>query len=259
MEVKVQHIDRLLELLGEKTGQPLDHRGFAEMAGQIKGIGEKYLYENLYRKNENAKKKGEAMITMQSTKGDLLAQFLGSKSFRLFVEKLEKRIDPVLLSCVGSYCSYVRRNSEIGVIFCSPVQIFERDGKMWYELRGPTWSFVGELELKNGCLFVLMKATGGKEMHHVYRIGTRERPKVLQGVFSGVSTAFDPIGGRTVLVKMDGKFSELKNEELDIKNLKKSKSLIYRRLAEYFMKYEDNNLSTKKIVNYNVEDLGVSK
>lgn len=183
MKAKTSHIELLLEMLSKKTNQPLDLTGFGEMSGMMDSeISQKYLYENLYRKKEIAKKNSLDTISVQPSKLDLIAKYLKYDSYRLLSQQWETPLNKILLSCLGNYYNYVRRNSEAGAIYCSPVKIEEVDGKVWFELKGPRWNYKGELSMENGCLFVLMKAEGGKSIHHVYRIGTRENPNVLQGM-----------------------------------------------------------------------------
>lgn len=256
MEVQTQHIEFLLESLAEKTGQPFDTRGFKEMADQLAKIEWKYLYENLYRAKEKAKKNRQAVLNLQHGKLDLIATFLGYKNYRLFVEQLENPIDKVLVGLIGTYYSYVRKNEKVGTLFRSPVSITNENGKIWMTLKGPKWNFKGEVVLKNGCLFILLKSDGGKMIHHVYKIGVRESPELLQGIFSGVSTAFDPIGGRAILVRNESEFSALKNAELSVAKLEKSRSDFDTKLAAYFSSYDKNNLSINKIVSFSEKDLG---
>ncbi len=259
MEVSVSHIDYLLDLLSDKTRQPLDLRGFLEISDQIDGISQKYLYENLYREKEKAKKIGQITINLQPAKLDIVTKFLGYRNYRNFTEQVDKPLSKILLELVGVYYSYVRRSDGDGVLFRSPVNITEMDGKVWLQLKGPRWNYRGIVELENGCLFILLRADNGKIIHHVYKIGTREKPAVLQGIFSGVSTAFDPIGGRAILIRVDDEFSKLANVELKVVDLKKSKSVTDRKLAEYFSSYEANNLSINKIVTFSIDDLGKVK
>jgi hypothetical protein len=259
MEVSVSHIDHLLDSLSDKTKQPLDNRGFLEISEHIDGISKKYLYENLYREKEKAKKKGQSRINLQPSKLDILSKFLGYKNYRTFVEQLDKPIDKILMELVGVYYSYVRRSDGEGVLFRSPIEIAEKDGKIWFKLKGPKWNYTGIVELENGCLFILLRAEGGKMIHHVYKIGTREKPTVLQGIFSGVSTAFDPIGGRAILIRSEVEFSQLKNAELRITDLKKSKVIYERKLAEFFSDSENNNLTINRVVTFGIDDLGKTK
>lgn len=255
MEAKISHLDILLDQLSAKTKQPLDPRGFEEMSETIGNISSKYLYENLYRKKENAKKKKIETINVQPSKLDRIAQFIGFNNYRVFTEALDKPISKILIELTGNYYSYVRRNDDQGVILRSPVKIVENDGEIWMELKGGRWDFEGRVELENGCLFVLLKSSGGKMIHHVYKIGRREKPKLLQGIFSGVSTAFDPIGGRVVLIRMDEAYDELEKKELKISDLKKSKSADSKSLAKFFATYQDNNLRIGKVTTFSIDDL----
>jgi hypothetical protein len=106
-EVLVKHIEQLLEMLSKKTKQPLDSRGFAEMSELIseamgKTITKKYLYESLYRKCNEVKKKKGTRFRMQHGKLDVLAKFLKQDSFRLLVEHFERPIDPILQGCTAT-------------------------------------------------------------------------------------------------------------------------------------------------------------
>jgi len=256
MKAHVNHVDHLLDLLSARTNQPLDFKGLAAISEQIKGISEKYLYENLYREKEKAKGTSRDVINLQSSKLDIIAKFLGYKNYRTFTEQVDSPISKILLELVGVYYSYVRRSDGEGVLFRSPVEIAEREGKIWLKLKGPRWDYTGIIELENGCLFVLLKSEGGKMIHHVYKIGTREKPIVLQGVFSGVSTAFDPIGGRAILIRSKEELTKLKNAELRIADLKKSKMIEDRKLAEFFATRENNSLTINRVVTFEVADLG---
>lgn len=267
----MEHLDHFLEMLSKKTGQDLDHYGFGEMSGMITGFAKKdeiknqrgraveinrgYLYENIFRKKEKAKERGERTISLNAPKLDCISVFLGYKNFRDFVQRLENPIDKVLGRCIGNYFSYVRRNGEKGVILRSPVSITELDGTVRFELHGPKRKYIGEVKLRHGCLFILMEATEGKMIHHVYKIGVFDEPLVLQGIFSGVSSAFDPIGGRAVLMRSEVEFEKLSNAALDIDELKKSDSLTDRTLAEYFEAYNRNNLIVSAVRMFTEADL----
>ena len=48
MKIKVRYLHRLLTLLSEKTREPLDRTGLRNMALEIGGIGEDYLYKKIY-------------------------------------------------------------------------------------------------------------------------------------------------------------------------------------------------------------------
>jgi hypothetical protein len=262
MDVKIHHIEKLLAALAHKTNRPQDTKGFEEISDIIDDpeISGRYLYKYLFLRVKEARKTNVKMLSYKTLKLDKLAHYLTPGiTFLAWCDRIDRPLDNELVSCMGNYYCYVRRNAEEGTLMRSPVQIYEHDHGVHFKLRGPRWTYDGAAQLKNGCLFILMHASGGKEIHHVYKLGKRENPLVLQGVFSGVSTVFEPIAGRTVLIRTEEDFTKLKNLELDIADLKRSKDKEQRRLAEYFQSYNDNNLKIKPVTTFTLDDLGSGK
>ncbi|MBT1688271.1 hypothetical protein [Dawidia soli] len=262
MDVKIHHIEQLLAALARKTNRPQDTKGFEEISDMIDdvAISGRYLYKYLFLRAKEARKTNVRVLSYKPPKLDKLAGFLiPGITFLEWCDRVDRPLDNELVSCTGNYYCYVRRNAEEGTLMRSPVQIFERDNGVHFKLRGPRWTYEGAALLKNGCLFILMHASGGKEIHHVYKLGKREKPQVLQGVFSGVSTVFEPIAGRTVLIRTEEDFTKLKNLELDIAGMKRSQDKEQRRLAEYFMAYKDNNLKINPVTTFTLDDLGKVK
>lgn len=254
MAASIPHLDRLLEQLAAKTKYPLDIKGLYQISLEV-GLKEKYLYEYILRKKEKARREGRATISVHSAKLDTAAQYLGFKTYQAFVDAISKPVDPILQSLIGNYYSYVRRNDDQGYILRSPVRMYEDQGKVLWELKGPMRSYKGEVKLRHGCLFILMEEEIGKQIHHVYKIGTRQRPDVLQGIFSGVSTTFDPIGGRTVLVRSDAAFDNLHNKEASVKELSKSDVALERGISNYLKDFASNNLRIDWVVKFGEADL----
>lgn len=254
MAAHIFHLDELIRLLSVKTGHPVDTKGLKEMS-EAAGLKEKYLYEYIVRKKEKARKVGDSTISVQSSKLDTLAKFLGHKNYNAFTLALDKPIHPVLLSLIGNYYSYVRRNDAQGIILRSPVHIYEYQSKIIFELAGPMRLYVGEVHLMHGCLFILMCEPDGKQIHHVYKIGTRQQPDVLQGIFSGVSTTFDPIGGRTLLVRCEASFKELTRKSASLAEFRRSEDKIEQRISSYFEDYSCNNLQIKRVITFEESDL----
>lgn len=253
MKIKVSHLDRLLFLLSEKTKESLDRAGLRNMASHIGGITEDYLYKKIFYVIRDMKK--DQMVSLRDAQLNSVARYLGFANIRILVSSLETPPDDQLKSLVGNYYIYVRQNSKLGKVFQSPVEIKESGGKFMLRLTGPSWVYEGELKIKHGCLFVLLISPENKSFYHIYKIGTRRNPQVIQGIFSGVSTAFDPIGGRVVLLQVTEPFPNLKNKEYTIGELSKSALEVNRKLAVYFKDYTKNNLSINKIVSFGMEDL----
>jgi len=253
MKIKVHHLDRLLLLLSEKTNEPLDRAGLRNIASEIGGIGDDYLYKKIYYVIRNLPKDEE--LSLRDAQLNSIARFLGHKNILSLIGSLEIPGDKQLESLLGNYYLFVRQNSAKGMLFQSPVEIRSIEGKVILRLKGPSWTYEGELRIRHGCLFVLLVSPEDKSFYHIYKIGTRRDPKVIQGIFSGVSTAFDPIGGRAVLLKVDQPFSTLRNQAYKYEELLESAVPENQRLAAYFKEYSKNNLAINKVVSFGIEDL----
>jgi len=266
MEVKTEALKKVLSMLTQKAGQPLDRRGLQNTADIIKGLDKKfkdlsgdYLYRNILRGIQTAEKEDKETVILRDLPLDILAKYLGHQNMPDLLNKIAPAIDPLLLTCEGVYYCYLRRNSEDAYILRSPVKIETQQGMMTFSLRGPARKYNGSVAFGNGCLYVLMMHEDGKQFHHIYQLGQHKKPQVLQGIFSGVSTIFAPIGGRTVLIRSDKEYDALENKEIEIATLKTSNDLQDRRLAEYFEYYHENNLNIKRVNTFRIDDLGTNK
>ncbi len=253
MKIKVRHLRRVLFLLSERTREPLDRAGLRNMAAEIGGIGEDYLYKKIFYEIRNLGDEHE--LSLRDAQLNSVARFLGHKNILALLAVLEIPADEQLKRLVGSYYIYIRQNSGKGLIFQSPVEVRESEGKFFLKLKGPSWVYEGELTIKHGCIFVLLISPEHKSFYHIYKIGTRREPKVIQGIFSGVSTAFDPIGGRAVLIRVPEPFSTLTNQAFTGEELAASDRSEGKVLAAYFREYSKNNLSINKVVSFGIEDL----
>jgi hypothetical protein len=142
-------------------------------------------------------------------------------------------------------------NANETVLLQSPVRIFYRNGKYVFEQHGKDNTFEGEIRSDNGCLFILMDSKGGKSFYHIYKIGPVKSPKVMQGIFSGVSASFDPIGGRVVLVRVNEEFSKLKSAKIESPAKDRDLKIIF----SYFKEYSMNNLALGRSAAFSLEDL----
>lgn len=253
-KVKIDHLRKMLQALQEKTGVILSVKNLQTISENIGGIGSDYLYWKIQYQIKGKRK--DDTIGLRATQLDHIARYLKYKDFQDFISRIDRPNDSQLISLVGNYYSYVRRNAEEGYILRSPVKIWQRDdSKIGFQLKGPSHVFEGEICKRHGCIFILMKADEGKVFHHIYKIGERKKPEVLQGVFSGVSTAFDPIGGRTVLIRTEDVYTSLKNASLSVAALRKSKLPVEKRIAIYFKDYHNNNIAPARSSTFDLDDL----
>lgn len=253
MQVKVSTLQAIIDLLVERTGCSPDYRGFKVMSKKMGLKNVNYVYAKMYRPTQH---NPDGEIGLSPTIANSIAKFFKYKSFRELESDL-KVVKPQVqaLSMIGSYYGYVRANLSKPTLLRSPVQIYESTGKVWFELQDADVRYKGELMLQGGCMSVQMTSKDGRVLFHVYKIGKRHGPGVLQGVFSGVSSAFEPIGGRVVLVRQDDDGKKLKNEAIDMGRMKESKVKGDRILAKYFWKWENNGVVAGEAVSFGFEDL----
>ncbi|MDN5205622.1 hypothetical protein QQ008_29830 [Fulvivirgaceae bacterium BMA10] len=263
MEFDVNDVLTLLQKAAEKADLGLEHGNFGELSIYLEEnrkdgdarITEDYLYKNLYRPSKNSLKDGDQTISANQGYLNSICRSIGFRNFEQFQSTLSSPIHPILKSCESGWYCYVRRNTKESVIYQSPVRIYEGDHKMHFELKGPSQRYKGHIRLKNDCLFCNFSADNEKEFLHIYRIGSREKPKVLTGVFAGISTAGFPIGGRVVLIREEVPFGELKNRQFSIAEAQNMEEMRYKKLSKFFQSYEDNNLRIENPITFDLDDL----
>ena len=258
--IRIDTARQLLDDLSERSTEPLDHAGFGYMSELINEtigqqlISQKYLYENLFKKVEKLGSRADASLRLSLNKLDAIARYLGFRNFSELEHHYEQPVSPIVKSCLGTWLCYVRRNTSRPVILMSPVQISMEGQKVAYRLKGPTRHYNGSLQHHAGCLFCHFESPDGKRFQHVYKVGSCMSPEVLQGVFSGVSSAFDPIGGRVVLVRTQASFDTLVNRQYALNTTSPDPDLD-ENIHNYFRDYCDNNLMIKPAITFTEDDL----
>lgn len=259
MEFDTVHIKGLLKELSEHTGQTFDGVGFMVMSEALQEFREfpetskRYLSEKLYKRLQKC---DTQKVGLMRDKLEKIAQFLNYKNLQDFITKNFSPLDKRLEGCIGNWYSFVRCNSGKPDILISPVRIYAEQQKVYFELKGMRRRFRGELRLKGSCLFCLLDTGTDKEIHLSFKIGMEEKPLVLQGTFSGVSSGGDPIGGREILIRDDElNFEKLINKKMKLNEAATSDELKWRKVAEYFSSYEGNNLKISNVSTFDLDDL----
>lgn len=251
MELSNSETHRLLELLAQKVGEYLDDWAFKEIEQMTEGSVTSRFLGDKFRDVKN----GQDPITFQSSKIEPLLKAAGFESLTHYRSHLEQPVPEVLKSCLGSWISLVRQNSFDGYLYQSPVSIEQASHQVHFKLRGPSYVYRGEMTYRNGCLTTLFSGDSGKEFHHVYKIGNRKNPAFLQGVYTGISTGDDPIGGRCILYRTEAAFESIENRRLKVADLLASEHEQERALGKYFESFERNNLRLNPIIAFDLEDL----
>src|SRR5687768_7723114 len=100
MKIKVRHLYRLLLLLSEKTGEPLDRAGLRNIASEIGGIGEDYLYKKIFYEIRSLEK--EELLSLRDAQLNSVARFLGYRNISTAIAAFESPVDEQLTSLVGN-------------------------------------------------------------------------------------------------------------------------------------------------------------
>lgn len=253
MEIAVKYLDFLIDELANKYNVARDRKGLETICEKVPGVTSEYLYKKIA--NRISKLRVTDKIRLRESLLRLLLADLEFRNVNEFMQFVDVPLCVQARSLVGTYYTYVRRNTAEGVLLRSPICIVEQGRKLVFTLMGERLMYTGDVVLKNGVVYILMKSSEGKCFHHIYKIGTMESPKVMQGIFSGVTSSFEPIGGRVVLERRDEEFKKLKLGSLDISEMKKSRLKNQKQLAKYFEKYTNNNLRIGKVTSFSFGDL----
>ncbi|TRX59136.1 hypothetical protein FNH22_11475 [Fulvivirga sp. M361] len=252
LEAPIEQLQRMLVELCKKLKVDLDKGGFMTMSSKITGVSHRYFRDNMHGKMVAAKKRGDAFINLSLEKLNEISRYLGYDSFVAFQDSF--KLNPYLAYFEGSYYSFIRKNSRSKEVIQSPVKIEKKGPGMRLTLKGEDREFEGDIELKEGCITCLIKSVD-ESFYHVYKVGKTVKPKVIQGIFSGVSSALDPIGGRCVLVRQESDFETLANSKIVLNKVPVAENSYHQPLWRYFKKNQENNLKIKTPVGFDLDDL----
>jgi hypothetical protein len=243
----------LLIELGEKTGQPHDHAGFGRMAELIDSdnISQRYLYD-LYKKVNDLHTNGIETTRVRQLYLDDIAKYLGYTGFLQFSVHTHKKISDGLQNCAGNWWSFVRADTG-EKLYKAPVRIFRdaENNTMRMELKGRERVFFGEIIEKAGCLFIYLVSGAEKQLGLVFKIGVTKTINLLQGTFSGMSSAGYPIAGREVLIRETFfDYQSMEWSEVDIQC-----NELDQRLKAFFSEIKENCIAVKNITGFELNNL----
>jgi hypothetical protein len=258
-------IEKLLNKIAEETLLDLAHTNFTAIKERLDeryrelypskkpvAYSDEYLYRKLYLP---AQKPNRQTVSANVAIINAIAQSIGYDSFNHFTRVVDSDDNPVLKNCKGQWYSYVRCNSGQPYILRAPVLIYSEKKIMRMKLQGGVRTFIGNVVADGTCIYCMLKSSEVKNIHMVLKTGLSTRPNVIQGVFSGLSTAGDPIAGREVLVRQEKKFEELSHKRIAIAEMLKSGEHEDRVLARYFDRKESNILKAGTSSTFELGDL----
>jgi len=219
-------------------------------------ISPRYLSENLYAKSKKAIEDQEELIGVRISYVNTLCRYVGFDTFDEFVKHEENPGNPRLDACLGDWTSYVRANSGGPDILVAPVRLYREDIQYKMKLWGLSRNFEGMVSLVGNSLVTTLYSEQGKILNLIFHLGLSVSPELLQGVFSGMSSAGDPIAGREILVKTPEGFAEPKKSwVVNFADRASAEQQLDSRILDYFDNYSGNCIKTGRSSSFTLEDL----
>ncbi|MEO5644261.1 MAG: hypothetical protein ABIQ40_04790 [Bacteroidia bacterium] len=260
MKYLASDIMKLLQEVAVKADMTLEYASFKEIYSKMEEelealpFKEDYLYKRVYQ--EVKKMKDEySEISLNSNYIEHIAKYLTYTNYDQFKKMQSQPFYSALENCLGAWYSYVRCNSGEEQILISPVLIFKEGREIFLQLKGPRRMFTGRLKLEGTCVYCLLESKEDKNLHLVFKFGSATKPDVLQGVFSGMSAAGDPIAGREILIRQKEKYGVLKNDRRPMKQMLESKLEDEKIIANYFKERMHCTLKGGRASTFKIDDL----
>lgn len=254
MEFEAFHIKRLFELLAEKKKIDPCHSGFKSIDGDhdLDLVSGKYLYEK-YGEALRAIEMKEKHIKCRLSILNTIAKATNFDSYTSFLQQFTFIQSSAHARFVGNWWSYARANA-IPALLKAPVKISsDAHGILQMKMKGGQNNFKGIVEIRANNLFCQLDAGNEKMFQIILKTGALERIQVMQGVFSGISSGFEPIAGREVFIK---------EEELDFENmiwrsfpLNAKTHELHKHVLNYFKTYKGNCIRGGRSSTFSIEDL----
>lgn len=206
-------------------------------------------------KQESAKNQGKP-VKFIPHRAEIIAKLIGFDSFDAFKNQFFTPISNQLKELCGIYYSVVRHNSE-PVLLCSKVEIKLEDGKLTCAVYSLNRIFTGEIiELGDNIYIHLISDDKRKAIQWIYKIGASLSPKMLKGVYAGISSGNDPIAGRVILVRWqdDKPFPFEKGLQVDASGRDKP-DFVWDEVISYFSDYSKNVIKIVGVSSFGRSDL----
>lgn len=252
MKIEAKYLSAMLDQLVRKHRTVKEKKALENIAEEI-GLTREYLYKKIY--NPISSKDDDELVGLRDAHIELILKNLGFETFQSFKDFVDSPLSEQIRSLAGAYYLYVRRNTKEGALLCSPMLLFENNNQMMLTLHGSQTRYSGQVSCAHGLVSMNIQSEEGKFFHHIYQIGKVIRPHLLQGVFSGVTSTFEPIAGRAVLRHVEEKFENLSPAALDVEKLISEGTRPEELLGAYFRHYPENNLRLKRSTSFDWSDL----
>ncbi len=266
MEIKVELLEKMLRKSVEVSNVSYDRFGLLQMHKVIndrlpdgyRHLGERYMYDTVFLGIEKAKKEKSLWLNLDRSCLDTIVYYLGFKNIEDFKAAYLPFVPREILFLEGNWYSLVRGNSESPDILVSPVRIrISHSVDIHMELRGPDRMYSGKIKWIGGSISALLTSDDGvKQMHLAFKVGVARYPKILLGVFSGVSSGGEPIAGREMLYRTDEGFNEMKNLKISLNAATPENSVHFpKKVINYFSDLKENYIKISNVRSFGLNDL----
>jgi hypothetical protein len=258
MATESRLVKLLIEKLAHKVGQSLDMAGYKAMSDFLErelkttcSIDHRYLHDVYTRVSKKDQLHNMADRTSRVNL-DKIAKAIGYEDYQGFINEADKPLDKFVKAVLGNWWSIARANKG-AYLLKAPVKIYQSKNKEpRIELQGEHHLFKGVLHHRSGNIFCELDSDESKKLFIVLKVGNSINPQLIQGVFTGVSTAGDPVAGRELFYRAEEgiDFKEMKWEKVPLE-----KTLQDERINQYFNTYEGNCLKINEASTFTLTDL----
>lgn len=266
MDIPASTVELILRKAIEKSGKTYDRFGLSELPAiinselpsQYKKVGDRYLYDTVYLSIEKALKSKQEHIRLNRSCLDSIVNYIGFKNIEEFRFSQIAAIRDEMVPLEGAWYSIVRSSSGLPYILLSPVQIRISDNhKAILKLKGPHRIYQGEIKWIGGSISTLITSEDKtKNLHLAFKVGVSKYPKVLMGVFSGVSTAGEPIAGKEILYKSKVPFEAMENAKIRIEpTTMRKETIIPNSIINYLTDFDNCYFKITGTGTFDLEDL----
>ncbi|MEM1319621.1 MAG: hypothetical protein AAGG75_05155 [Bacteroidota bacterium] len=267
MKISVESLEHLLEEVIKKANTNRERINLIELSEKIntvlprdyKPLGNRYIYETIDRTIKKAKKEKKSSVRIGDASLHSLAYYIGFRDVEEFLSNRYPRLRTEAFAIEGNWYSIVRYISDLPVLLVSPVQVIIDGDVVRMKLYGKHRIYEGEINWIAGSISCFLSTTDKvKSLHLAFKLGVIKKPKLLKGVFSGVSSSGNPIAGREILWRPDEdiEFEAMSNFKVDTEeSLKIDDPRIPKPIITYFSNSKDSYLKISEAGTFDVYGL----
>lgn len=248
-----EHLDSIgISAIGDRIEEYLNDKFASQKGKKHKPICDwnRYIYDIKIRA-EKSIQAGKIRSNTRIYKLDIIAAAIDYESYHDFLKKNNRTENgPIAMYC-ANWWSVVRANKG-SFLFKAPINLSQHpDGRFVLRMKGEHSMYEGSVQLADGVLYCHLHDAQNKHIYMVMKVGKSTSPSLLQGVFSTISNAGDPICGREVWQKEEAmNFDDMHWQKIHL-NANEAEPI----LVEYFANEKDNCIKINGVSSFTISDL----